>query len=160
MDDRDRETPPLTLTARTALLIAGEGLSLGLLVWALLSGPATVPYSVDNQLPIAERKVLVGMMLGLAGLGVLAALGLLPRRGLSGLWRASEIARRLAPLTLVGVLPFLFRWQLWQTRELALGVFVTLYSLGAYAAFLMALRAPPLFSESYSAFLRGSRSKS
>lgn len=154
LDDRDRETPPLTLTARTALLIIGEGLSLGLLLWALLSGPATIPYSIDNKLPIAERKVLVGTMLGLGGLGVLAALGLYLRRGLSGLWRASEIARRLAPLMLVGFLPFLFRWQLWQTRELALGVFVTLYSLGAYAAFLMALRAPPLFSEDYSAFLR------
>src|SRR5688500_563253 len=146
--------PALTLLARAALFIVGEGLSVGLFLWALFSGPSTTPYSVDNQLPIDERRVPVGLMLGLAGLGSCAGLFAYLRRGRRGLVRTFQVAARLSPLMLLGFLPFLLRWQLWQTRELTLAVLAGIYGLGAYAAFLTALRAPPLFSASFADYAR------
>jgi uncharacterized membrane protein len=146
--------PALTLLARAALFIVGEGLSVGLFLWALFSGPSTTPYSVDNQLPIDERRVLVGIMLGLAGLGLCAGLFVSLRHGQRGRVRTLQVAARLSPLMLLGLLPFLLRWQLWQTRELTLAVLAGVYGLGAYAAFLTALRAPPLFSASFADYAR------
>jgi uncharacterized membrane protein len=129
-------------------------MSLGLLLWAIAAGSSTTAYSVENRLPIAERKLLVGMMLGMAGIGILAGLVTSVRRGEAGVRRTAEVARRLAPLMLLGLLPFLLRWELWQTRELALAVFAGLYGVGAYFAFMMSWRAPPVFSASFSDFVR------
>lgn len=149
----EAEMPQLTVFARTALYVVGEGLSLGLFFWALLAGPSATPYSVDNRLPIEERRLLVGMMLGLCGLGMVPVL-LAYRRGARALVRSHQVVARLSPVMLLGVLPFLLRWQLWQTRELTLAVMAGLYGLVAYAAFVTAWRAPPIFSESFSDFTR------
>ncbi|MFZ5892377.1 MAG: DUF2079 domain-containing protein [Myxococcota bacterium] len=135
----------LPLLVRTIALFFAEGFSLGLLVWALVAGGGVVPYALDNRATLLERTALLGSMFGT---GALFAVGACLRLALGGrpdLARLNGVARRLAPLTLSGFLPFLFRWQLWQARELTYAVFASALGFGVHAAILTSLKAPPLF---------------
>ncbi|MGC4091096.1 MAG: DUF2079 domain-containing protein [Polyangiaceae bacterium] len=135
----------LSLLVRTLALFFAEGLSVGLLGWALPTGAAVLPYSLDNRATPLERSALLAAMFGCGALFALSAIASLSLSARPDLARLNGIARRLAPLTLVGLLPFLFRWQLWQARELTYAVFASLLGFGVHAAVLCSLKAPPLF---------------
>jgi uncharacterized membrane protein len=130
---------------RTLSLIFGEGMSLGLCCWVFLSGPSLMPYALDNRMPLRERVELLLTAFGTGALGlVLAAiyLGIFTR---SSFARLSGVADRLAPLLVAGIVPFMFRWSLWQSRELTFGILVVILGFAIHAAILKSLQAPPLF---------------
>ncbi len=151
------EGPALSLdgVVRTLSLIFGEGMSVGLCGWALASSDSLLPYALDNRVPIRERVQLLGVAFGSGALGLLIGafyLALVPN---SSLKRLSGVAARLAPLLLAGILPYMFRWQLWQARELTFGVLVSVLAFGIHAALLTSLNAPPLFGARLIPVMRG-----
>jgi uncharacterized membrane protein len=135
----------LALLVRTLALFFGEGFSLGLLVWALFAGGGVLPYALDNRATLLERTALLTCMVGLGGLFVVVASARLALSARPDLARINGVARRLCPLLLSGLLPFLFRWQLWQARELTYAVFASFLGFAVHAAVLTSLKAPPLF---------------
>jgi uncharacterized membrane protein len=138
--------PPISLGAlvRTLSLIFGEGMSFGLCCWALFSSPSLMPYALENKVPLRDRVELLATAFGMGALGI--ALGALYLGVASGsLRRLSGIADRLAPLLVSGILPFMFRWRLWQQRELTFGILVTVLGFAIHAAVLKSMQAPPLF---------------
>jgi uncharacterized membrane protein len=135
----------LALLVRTLLLFFGEGFSLGLLGWALFAGGGVLPYALDNRATLLERTALLASMFGTGALFALVASAWLVFGKQPDLARLNGVARRLSWLTLSGLLPFLFRWQLWQARELTYAVFASLLGFAVHAAVLTSMRAPRLF---------------
>jgi uncharacterized membrane protein len=135
----------LSLLVRTLALFFGEGFSVGLLVWSVFASGGVVPYALDNRATLLERSALLTSMFGTgAAFALGASLRLVFGPG-PDLARLNAVARRLAPLMLSGFVPFLFRWQLWQARELTYAVFASLLGFAVHAAVLTSLKAPPLF---------------
>jgi uncharacterized membrane protein len=130
---------------RAFSLIFGEGMSLGLCCWALLSSPRVQSYALENRLPVRERVELLAAAFGTGALGLLLAALYLGISTSGSLRRLQEISARLAPLLVAGILPYMFRWQLWQARELTFGILVTVLGFALHAAILKSLQAPPLF---------------
>ncbi len=136
--------PSLTLAVRTALLLFGQGMSVGLFLWALVRGADALPYAVHNRLPMDERRLLILGMALPGVLGVLAGLAYAARRGAQAIPRVHQIAVRLSPLLLVGLLPFLFRWPIWVSREMTFAVLASIYGVAAHTSLLAAFQAGPL----------------
>jgi uncharacterized membrane protein len=136
---------PLTVIARAFGLLFGIGASFGLAVWGLLADSAVLPYALNNRLPIFERQQLLIAMFGSGALLALGALALVAVRAGEGLRRLDHVSLRLAPLTLLGFVPFLFRWQLWTERELTFAVLVSILGLTLRASIAASLRVGPLF---------------
>lgn len=125
---------------KTVTLLMGEGASVGLGAWAMLS-TSVVEYSQQNEIPAADRKMILGAM---GALGVAILLGALLFLALAKRAPGERLrlgAIRLSPLLFVGLLPFLFRWQIWVGRELTLGVFVTVTGLLFHSSVLASFRA-------------------
>src|SRR5689334_20126397 len=104
--------PSLSLGAliRTLSLIFGEGMSLGLCCWGLWSGPSVLPYALDNQIPLRDRVDLLAAAFGTGALALLLSVFYLGVVRSASLRRLGEVAARLAPLLVVGILPYMFRW--------------------------------------------------
>lgn len=138
---------PLSLgvLVRTLSLVFGEGMSLGLCCWALTASPNLVPYALDNRMPLRERVELLATSFGTGALGLVLSAIYLGVFASGSLSRLSGIADRLAPLLAAGILPFMFRWRLWQSRELTFGILVVILGFAIHAAILKSLQAPPLF---------------
>lgn len=136
----------LALAVRVFGLLFGEGVSVGLGAWALAVGPDLVPYALDNRVSLFERKALLVTLFGAGALFVLAGAGYLGFRSRPTLRRLQQIALRLAPLFLVGFLPFLFEWRIWQSRELTYAVLVGVLGFALYQMLWASLRAEPLFA--------------
>jgi uncharacterized membrane protein len=130
---------------RTLSLIFGEGMSFGLCCWALASGPTLMPYALDNRLPLRERVALLVVAFGSGAIGLVLSAIYLGVFTSSSLKRLSGIADRLAPMLVAGILPFMFRWSLWQARELTFGILVVVLGFAIHAAILKSLQAPALF---------------
>src|SRR6188768_1178559 len=134
---------PLPSAVKTLVLLFGVGASLGLCGWGALS-TAVVEYSQQNELPAADRNLLIGIILGLGAAVVLVGLTFLARARENAARRLELAAVRLSPLLFIGLVPFLFRWQIWVSRELTLGVFVTVGGIAFHAAVRASLRAGEL----------------
>jgi uncharacterized membrane protein len=131
---------------RAALLLGGTGLSVGFgLAFVLLKGDLTA-YLTANVLSARARAFLLGV-------GVAVSLIAVAGGGLH-LWRRRRqpaaaasllhVARRLSPLCVFGFLPLLFRWQIWQSRELTFLSLVAITALTFEAALRSCLAAGPL----------------
>ncbi|HET7545152.1 MAG TPA: DUF2079 domain-containing protein [Polyangiaceae bacterium] len=131
---------PLPSAVKTLVLLFGVGASIGLCGWGALS-TAVVEYSQQNDLPGADRNLLLATMLGLGASAVLAGFAFLARARSNAAQRLELAAIRLSPLLFVGLLPFLFRWQIWVSRELTLGVFVSAGGIAFPASVRASLRA-------------------
>ncbi len=141
------ETPEpdaITHYARVLGLLALETASVALALWSLLHWSQLTQYLVGNEIDPGARLQLIGGMLGgavLAGVAA-SAYALWPcRRGLA---RVDEIARRLAPLSVIGLVPMLFKLEAWIHRDLVFLTLVAVFGFGLRAAVLAALAAPPL----------------
>ena len=138
--------PSLSVIARAAAILAGVGLSVGLGIGlVLLKGPLD-PFFVENVLTKRARGFLLGLSLGTA---LLAAGGVIGyacwrrrRPGTPG--RLLHLAQHLAPLSVIGFLPALFRWKTWQGRDLTFLAIVTLAIVIFERALRVALTAGPL----------------
>lgn len=135
-------------TLRTLGLLTAEGLSTGLCLWALFAPSQTLPYAVDNRLSAADRQSVLGAMFGTAALALLLGIAYLSSGRANALQRLRHVASRFAPLMIVGLLPFVFRWRLWSTRELTFGVLAAVLGVLLQSAIRVSLRAGPLFSGS------------
>jgi uncharacterized membrane protein len=140
-----RETAPsLPEVVRTFGFLFGAGASLGLCIWALTHGSALLPYAVDNTLSPPERENLLRAMFGTAFGAVLAACGYLAVRP-RAFGVVNRAAIRLCPLLLVGLLPFLFEWQVWKQREMTFGVLATVYGFALRQALHASISVGPVF---------------
>lgn len=131
---------PLPDAVRTFALLFAEGGSLGLCVWAIVSGTVR-QYSLNNDITPEARKFLLLVMLGTGFVTSLAGLVFLIRARERAAERLMLGAARCSPLIFSGLLPFLFRWEIWATRELTFGVFVCVCGFGLHAAVLASLKA-------------------
>lgn len=131
---------PLPNAVRTSALLFGEGASVGLFLWATIESSLTA-YSLENDISPAERKILIATMLGGGLLALVVSLGFLARAREDAGKRLELGAVRLSPFLFVGLLPFLFRWQIWATRQLTLGVFVCACGFALHSSVLASLRA-------------------
>jgi len=131
---------PLPEAVRTFGLLFGEGASFGLFAWALGSS-TTLAYSVGNDITPAQRTALLGIMLGCGFFSSLVGFVFLVRARLDAAARLSLASRRLAPALLLGLVPFLFHWEIWAAHELTFGVFACVCGFGLHAAVLASLEA-------------------
>jgi uncharacterized membrane protein len=131
---------PLPNAVRTAALLFGAGASVGLFGWAAVAS-SVLQYSLENDISAVDRKVLIGTMLGCGVVALLVGLAFLLRARESAARRLELGAVRFSPLLFVGLLPFLFRWQIWATRELTFGVFVCAGGFALHASALASLKA-------------------
>ncbi|HEY6476317.1 MAG TPA: DUF2079 domain-containing protein, partial [Polyangia bacterium] len=137
--------PPLTRAVRSLALLATEGASIGFAGWCLRARDNLITYVANNTLSPHARKFVLGNLLGGAALAGLAGLVVILWRRLGGLGAAERVARRLAPLCLIGPLPLFFRWQLWYGgRELTFLAMISAFLLGLQALIQISLGAPPI----------------
>ncbi len=127
------------------ILLAGFSIGLGL--WELWFSASLYDFVVSNR-PAREHghgPVVFGLA-GAAGLFLLA-FALLSRRRLAGDGRAIlQLARRLSPAVLAGLLPLMFRWRLWQGgREVVFLLLVLVLVFGTQKLLQLALASPPVF---------------
>lgn len=128
-------------------VLAMAGFSTGLGAWELWSRGALYEFVQSNG---PDRTVgLAAVRWGVAGALVvlaLALLGLALRGRLSGdhLFR---LARRGSPAVLLGILPILLQWRLWQgNREVVFLLLGILLVFGAQKLVQVALSTPPVFA--------------
>src|SRR5579863_6192631 len=140
--------PPLTRAIRSLAFLATEGASIAFAGWSLRAHDNLVTYVASNTLSPHARKFVVGNILGGAAIAGLAGLVVILWRRLGGLAAAERVARRLAPLCLIGPLPLFFRWQLWYGgRELTFLAMISAFLLGLQALLRISLETPPLLPE-------------
>ena len=130
----DPPLPPLTRAIRTLGFLGLEGASLGLAGWSMRVHDRLLEYVTSNALPPHARKYVVGDIVAGAGLAVVVGFVAMVWRRLGGLPKVERVARRLAPLALIGPVPIFFAWQLWyQGRELTFLTMVAAFLLGLQA---------------------------
>lgn len=138
--------PRLSLAFSGIAVLALAGFSLGLCVWQLASLGSLYDFVVGNG-PGRERGI-AAVLSGAAGsaLLLLGALGLLARTGRLDGPSITQLARRLSPAVMAGLVPILFRWRLWQGgREIVFLLLVLLLVFGARSFLTLAWSTPPLF---------------
>jgi uncharacterized membrane protein len=137
--------PALTRVARVGLLAVLEATSAGLAVWALSAHAQLPRYARDNGLGWEGRRfVFYDMGAGLAvAAAVVAALVAWKRR--EALAVVERLARRLSPLALSGLAPFLFDARLWTDWPLVFLPLAALFGSGAWASAHVVLTTPPAF---------------
>jgi uncharacterized membrane protein len=131
--------------ARVVLLAVGEAASVGLAIWALASHDFLVAYARDNDLESDRRPYVLLNVAVAVGIGLAVVAGLLVwKRG--GLDFVERFVRRNAPLALVGALPLLFEWHIWQGRETVFFASVLAFGFGLRAALDVAWSTDPVFA--------------
>jgi uncharacterized membrane protein len=140
----DPPPPPLTRAARALAFLLAEGVSLGLAGWFVRVHDRLIGYVAANSLAPHARKFVIGDMAAGGVLMVLAGLiGIAWKRRLGGLDTVERVARRLAPLSLIGLVPLFFNWQLWPGRELTFLALAATFVLGLQGLTRVSLEAGP-----------------
>jgi uncharacterized membrane protein len=128
-------------------VLCAAGFSAGLGVWELWAGNALFEYvrlnGPERSTGFAAIKFGIG---GTVALLLLAFAALAKARSLTGdkIW---QLSRRLSPMVLLGLLPIMFRWRLWQdSREVVFLLLGLLLVFGAQRLLHVALSTPPVFS--------------
>jgi uncharacterized membrane protein len=139
----------LSLAVRALGLLAAGGLSLGLALGVAFTPLSVRRYFLENYLDSTLRHRLLAFVLGGTLVAVAAGAGYLlsslDRPGV--VLRLHHVARRLAPLYLVGFLALLFRVDAWRGHDLPFLALVAIFGLCAAAAVKTALSAGPLAGE-------------
>ena len=105
-------------------------------------------YISSNALPPHARKYVIGDIVVGGALAVLAGFIAMVWRRLGGLPVVERVARRLAPLALIGPVPLFFGWQFWyQGRELTFLTMVAGFLLGLQALTRVSIEAGPILPE-------------
>jgi uncharacterized membrane protein len=137
--------PELSVIARSAGLLAAEGVSVALAVWTLRVGEGLEAYVWSNSLDHRARVFVIGDIAGGALLGLLVAAFALARGKSDGVALVNRLSLRLSPLLAAWIVPLLFRWKLWQGRELTFLALVSLAALIVQRSVRTMLRTAPLF---------------
>jgi uncharacterized membrane protein len=138
--------PRLSLALSGLAVLALAGFSLGLGLWEVVFSGTLDDFVVSNG-PSRERGLLaVGA--GLAGSAVLllGAFALLAKRRQLRGEAILQLARRLSPAVLLGLLPVMFHWRLWQGgREVVFLLLGLVLVFGAQKLLQISLATPPVF---------------
>ncbi len=138
--------PRLSLALSGLAVLALAGFSLGLCLWEVVFSGTLDDFVVSNG-PSRERGLLaVGAGLaGSAGL-LLGAFALLAKRRQLRGEAILQLARRLSPGVLLGLLPVMFYWRLWQGgREVVFLLLGLVLVFGAQKLLQISLATPPVF---------------
>jgi len=98
-----------------------------------------VHYAVENEMPMAERRQLLAIMVAMGALFMLAGAAFLARAKHDAGARLRWGALKLAPLLVAGLLPLLFHWQIWVSREFTFGVLVCVVGFVLHACIAASL---------------------
>jgi len=143
MDSEPRNNS-LSVGLRALTLIFFEGMSVGLCGWGLRAGERMLPYIAENRMSPTARNFVLANMFGLGGLCLVAALVYVALRRRAGLIFLHHLATRLAPLLVIGALPFLLRWVLWVNREATFLALTAILGLAFRRLLLSSLLAGPV----------------
>ena len=138
--------PRLSLALSGMAVLALAGFSLGLCLWEVVFSGSLHDFVVSNG-PSRERG-LFAVGAGLAGSAVLllGAFALLAKRRQLRGQAILQLARRLSPAVLTGLLPIMFSWRLWQGgREVVFLLLGLVLVFGAQNLLQIAFAAPPVF---------------
>jgi hypothetical protein len=138
--------PGLAVVARSAALLAAEGVSLGLAGWSIRIGDPLAAYILANTLAYRARAFVVTNIAAGAFVGLFVAALVLARRRRSGTEILRRLSLRLAPLCVAWFLPALVNWKLWQGRELQFLALVALLGLALQRLVRLSLSTPSAFS--------------
>ncbi len=137
--------PALTRAARAIGLAGLECVSAGFTVWLLFSREVLPGYFHDNRLIEGQRRI-VFIDLGVAlAVGAAFAAAVLFWKGRAGLEILERLARRLAPLVLVWLIPFVFDRRLWVDEDLLVLPIVVAGAWGLVAALRTRWETAPAF---------------
>lgn len=146
---KDPAFPALTVACRALLILFGAGLGFGFALGLILLKDPIAPYLTSNDIRPKLRSFVLGV--GFASAGVLTAGAFLTafraRRSAPFSVTLQRIAYRLAPLGVLGFLPFSFQWQAWRGRDLSFLCLVALAALTLTAAMRARLSVEPLGPE-------------
>jgi uncharacterized membrane protein len=139
------EPPALTLLARAVTLLAVEGASIGLCVGTLLMKGRLDEFLLTNTIGGWGRRFMLSMEIGGAGAAIGASCLLALRRRRQPGMPASllHVGLRLAPLAVVGLLPYLFRWSGWTGHELSFLTLAAVAVLGLSTGLRASMAAGP-----------------
>lgn len=133
--------PQLTVLVRGFMLLIGEGASIGLAV-ALLFMPASFfDYVTRNALKPKMRLLLLNEAAGIAAcLVAVTALTVVIRKPPRAIPRTLlYLGRRFSPFGIASFLPLLFRWTLWENRDLQFlalsGIAALIFGLAVKASY-------------------------
>jgi uncharacterized membrane protein len=144
----DPPLPPLTRAVRALGFLGLEGASLGLAGWFLRVHDRLLSYITSNSLPPHARKYVIGDIAVGGALAALAGLVAMLWRRLGGLPTVERVARRLAPVALIGPVPIFFGWEFWyQGRELTFLTMVASFLLGLQALMRVSIEAGPILPD-------------
>jgi uncharacterized membrane protein len=144
----DPPLPPLTRAVRALGFLGIEGASLGLAGWFVRVHDRLLTYISNNSLPPHARKYVIGDIVVGGALAALAGVIAMLWRRLGGLPVVERVARRLAPLALIGPVPIFFGWEFWyQGRELTFLTMVAGFLLGLQALMRVSIAAGPILPD-------------
>src|SRR6266404_3843337 len=143
MDSEPRNNS-LSVGLRALTLIFFEGMSVGLCGWGLRAGERMLPYIAENRMSPTARNFVLANMFGLGGLCLVAGLVYVGLRRRAGLIFLHHLATRVAPLLVMGALPFLLRWVLWVNREATFLALTAILGLAFRRLLLSSLLAGPV----------------
>jgi len=130
-------------------VLAMAGFSAGLCAWELWAGSALHEFVRMNGPERAPGFAAIKFGLGGMGAVLVLAFVVLARAHLLAGDKIWQLARRLSPMVLVGLLPIMFRWRLWQdNREVVFLLLGLLLVFGAQRLLQVALSTPPVFVRS------------
>ncbi len=138
------EASKLPVVSGALGLLFLEGASAALGVFLVVGGDLVLPFVTTNTLPPARRSLELLLMFAAGAVAAGGASGaMLLRRASAD--RVAAISRRLAPLSLLGLLPLLFNFRLWGGRELSFLCLLATFTLAATQAVRVSFCAPPLW---------------
>ena len=142
--DGDPGLPPLAAACQGMVLLALEGLSLGLALAEVALWPRLPAYVGRNEIaPGARVALLVAMAAGAALFSARGAWLLRRDPSARGAYAVRALARRLAPLALAALAPLLCATWLWIGRDLAFLALASLWALAGQAALRVSLSESP-----------------
>jgi uncharacterized membrane protein len=135
----------LSTSLRALGLLGAGGLSLGFALAVAITPLGSRSYFGENKLPIEVRHRLLAIMVGGAVAAVLAGVVYLATNLSEGnvTGRLLHFIRRLAPVSLAGFLPLIFRVEVWKGHDLPFLALVLVFGWCAWMSVTTAMRAGP-----------------
>ncbi len=136
-----------TRVARTLAWLGLESASCGLATWAVRSWSALEAYITANTLSPDLRRNLVTSLGTCVGVVWLIAIALLVAGRQQSFNKLSRLAERLAPLCVIGYLPFLLHRTAWHSLDLSFLILVSIFGLALQGLLRISLNASPVWPQ-------------
>ena len=139
------DLPTLTLLSRALMLLGAEGASVGLAIGYSRMREVPLHYFTTNVVARELRQGILLTMIAAAAVFIAAGILYARRRRVDGSLPSVllHFARRFAPLSVVGFVPFLYQWQFWTNHEIAFLILTAISLLCLGAALRTAVASGP-----------------